>query len=104
MDSMAWLDGSLYPELDAPPSQLMTVAERADFIGRLCAAWDFGVYPYPETIAEIRQPFWREAVDRCQLLTSHTYHLLRRWHALPRLPYLGFTPAFVRDDPYLLAV
>ncbi len=101
---MEWIDGALYPELDESPRQLVTVGERADFIARMCAAWDFGVYPYPETIAEVRKPDWREAVDRCRLLTSHTYHLLRRWHGLEFLPYLGFAPAFVRDDPYLSRV
>ena len=101
---MDWIDGALYPELDEPPMQLVTLNDRADFISRMCAAWDFGVYPVPETIVEVRKPEWREAVDRCRLLTSHTYRLLRRWHRLEQLPYLGFVPAFVRDDPYLSLV
>lgn len=74
---MEWIDGALYPDLDEPPAQLKTPEERADFIARLCSAWDFGILPLPETIAEVRRPEWREAVDRCRLLTSHTYHLLR---------------------------
>ena len=101
---MDWIDGALYPELDEPPAQLVTTNERADFIARMCGAWDFGVYPFPETIVEVRKPTWRAAVDQCRLLTSHTYHLLRRWHGLALLPYLGFVPAFVRNDPYLSQV
>jgi hypothetical protein len=27
--------------------------------------------------------------------------LLREWHGLPRLPYLGQQLAYMRDDPYL---
>jgi len=52
---MDWIDGALYPELDEPPAQLATTDERADFIARMCSAWDFGIYPFPETIAEVRK-------------------------------------------------
>lgn len=95
-----WLDGSLYPDT-SPPQVLLRLAERVDFIARLCAAWDFGVLPEWETIEEIRQPVWREAVAQCRLLTSPTYHLLRTWHGLPPLPYLGQKYAYITDDPNL---
>ena len=72
-----------------------------DFIARLCAAWDFGVVPYKATLDEIRRPVWREAVAACQLLTSHTYHLLRRWHQPGAAPFLGQKLAYIRDDPNL---
>jgi len=52
-------------------------------------------------VAEVRRPEWREAVEACQLLTSPAYHLLRRWHGLPTLPYLGQQLAYIRDDPHL---
>jgi hypothetical protein len=42
-----------------------------------------------ETVAEIHRPAWRESVDATCLLTSPAYHLLRSWHDLPALPYLG---------------
>lgn len=98
MDS--WFDATLYPDID-PPDELLTLADKVDFLARLCAAWDFGVVPYVATIQEIRHPGWKEAVDACQLLTSHTYHLLRRWHGLPDAPYLGQKLAYIRDDPNL---
>ena len=101
---MDWIDTALYPELDTPPQQLLTVDDQADFIARMCGAWDFGIYPFPETITEVRKPEWREAVDRCQLHTSHTSYLLREWHGLSPLAYLGFVPAYIRDDPYLSQV
>jgi hypothetical protein len=96
----SWLDTTLYPDVD-PPEEMVTLADQVDFIARLCAAWDFGVVPYLETIDEIRQPHWRAAVEGCRLLTSHTYHLLRRWHKLPEAPYLGQKLAYIRDDPNL---
>jgi hypothetical protein len=97
---MTWLDGSLYPDQE-PPTVLNSLPEQIDFIARLCAAWDFGVLPRPESIRTIRQAAWREAIDECQLLTSPTYHLLREWHNLPPLPYLGREWAYIRDDPNL---
>lgn len=96
----SWIDGVLYPDVE-PPSSLETLAEQVDFVARLCAAWDSGLLPEAETVEEIRRPTWREAVDACNLLTSPTYHLLRAWHNLPPLPYLGQELAYIRDDPNL---
>lgn len=98
-----WIDGALYPD-EEPPEALETLADRVDFIARLCAAWDYGILPYPETVAEVRRPAWREAVDACRLLTSPTYHLLRSWHGLEPLPYLGARIAYIQDDPNLAYV
>jgi hypothetical protein len=94
------IDGSLYPD-EPPPTVLRTLAEKVDFIARLCSAWDFGILPDAGTLREIRRRAWRAAVDRCRLLTSPTYHLVRRWHGLPSLPYLGSIPASMLGDPNL---
>lgn len=99
-ESPGWIDGTLYPDVE-PPSELSNLADRIDFLARLCSAWDFGLLPRGDTIAEIRQAEWREAVDKCRLLTSPTYHLLRSWHGLERLHYLGQQLAYIRDDPNL---
>ena len=99
----SWIDGILYPDT-APPTELRALAEKVDFLARVCAAWDFGVLPSAETVAEIRRPEWRDAVDACRLLTSPTYHLVRSWHNLPTLPYLGRELAYIRDDPSLAYV
>jgi chromosome condensin MukBEF complex kleisin-like MukF subunit len=98
--SHSWIDGSLYPDVD-PPSEVCSLADRIDFLARLCSAWDFGILPRSETIAEVRRAEWREAVDECRLLTSPTYHLLREWHGLDHLPYLGQQLPYIRDDPNL---
>lgn len=95
-----WVDGTLYPDVD-PPEEFSYIGDQIDFIARLCAAWDFGVVPYLETIREVQRSEWQKAIDHCRLLTSHTYHLLRRWHNLPELPYLGQKLAYIRDDPNL---
>lgn len=95
-----WMDGSLYPDRETPAS-LDTLADQVDFLVRLCGTWDFGVLPDQTTVDEVRRPEWVEAVDQCRLLTSPVYHLLREWHGLERLPYLGRQLAIIRDDPYL---
>lgn len=101
--SPAWLDGTLYPDL-APPERVESLDERVDFLARLCAAWDFGLLPEGETVVEIRRPEWCAAVDACQLLTSPSYHLVRAWHRLPALPYLGQRLAYILNDPNLAYV
>lgn len=98
-----WIDGALYPDLD-PPAALESLEDRVDFLARLCAAWDFGRLPDPQVVAEVRRPEWRAAVEACRLLTSPTYHLVRSWHGLPPLPYLGQRLAHIADDPNLAHV
>lgn len=99
----AWIDGALYPDAD-PPTKLTDLDDRVDFLARLCAAWDFGRLPDPATVAHIRRPEWAAAVDACRLLTSPAYHLLRLWHGLPPLPFLGQRLSYIADDPSLTHV
>jgi hypothetical protein len=97
---LSWIDGSLYPDREVPAT-IDSLAERVDFLARLCGAWDFGVLPSRETIEEIRRPDWSEAVDATRMLTSPSYHLICRWHGLPPQAYLGQQLAYIRDDPSL---
>ena len=94
------VDRSLYPD-ENPPVALETLADRVDYLSRLCASWDFGRLPDPEVAEVIRQAEWRDAVEATRLLTSPAYHLLRVWHGLSRLPYLGQQLAYIRNDPSL---
>jgi hypothetical protein len=103
MNDSSWLDGTLYPDADVPDT-LDTLPLRVDFLARLCAAWDFGLLPTAGTIAEIRRNEWTPAVEACRLLTSPAYHLLRRWHGLAPLAYLGQQFISIRDDPCLARV
>lgn len=97
------IDGALYPDVE-PPRELQTLADRVDFIARLCSAWDFGILPDWVTLVEVRKEAWVQSVETCRLLTSPTYHLLRHWHRLPPVPFLGSTPAYLREDPELAHV
>jgi len=99
----SWLDGALYPDVKVPDA-LDSLPEQVDFLARLCAAWDFGLLPNKDTVREIRKEKWRPAVEACRLLTSPSYHLVRRWHGLPALAYLGQQIAIIRDDPCLSQV
>jgi hypothetical protein len=96
----SWIDSSLYPD-EKPPVKIANIAEMVDFLARLCSAWDFGILPEEDTIEEICRMSWREAVEACQLLTSPSYHLLRVWHGLPELPYLGQSFGYILEDPNL---
>ncbi len=98
--AQGWLDASLYPDEPAPRS-LESLEGRVDFLARLCAAWDFGLLPDAPALVEVARPDWREAVDRCRLLTSPSYHLLRELHGLPAVEFLGSIPAFILEDPSL---
>jgi len=95
-----WIDGSLYPDQEVP-ERLEDLGERIDFISRLCSAWDFGVLPLPETLDEVLKEDWKEAVEETRLLTSCAYHLLREWHGLETLPYLGPQYPHILEDPFL---
>ncbi len=97
---LSWIDGSLYPDTEIPEN-LPTLADRVDFLVRLCGAWDFGILPDWETVEEIRRFDWREAVEETNLLTSPVYHLLRSWHHLEDRPSLGQRLAYIDGDPEL---
>lgn len=96
----SWIDGTLYPDTPVP-RDMPSLSAKVDFLSRLLSAWDFGILPRAETVVEIRRPEWRDAVDACRLLTSPTYHLLRNWHDLEPLPYLGDRISVIADDPNL---
>ncbi len=96
----SWIDGSLCPDVVVPAS-IDSLADRVDFIVRLCGAWDFGVLPGRATLSEICRPDWRAAIDAARLLTSPSYHLVRRWHGLEPQTYCGQQLAYIRDDPSL---
>jgi hypothetical protein len=71
------IDASVYPDLDQPPTDLRSPEERADYLQRLCAAWDFHIHPDPATFALLAT--WKDVFDRYPLATSPAYHALRAW-------------------------
>ena len=72
-----YIDESVYPDLDVPPVDLATPHERADYVHRVCSAWDFYVHPEPATFALFAE--WRDLFDRFPIVTSPAYHAFRAW-------------------------
>lgn len=79
-----YIDTSVYPDYDEPPRLLQTIEAKADYVHRICAAWDFHIHPEPETFALFRG--WREVFDRFPLPLSPAYHAFRAWFGWPPLP------------------
>lgn len=71
------IDGSVYPDVDVPPRSLDSPEARADYVHRICSAWDYGVPPMPETVALFTG--WKDVFDAFPIVTSPAYHALRLW-------------------------
>ena len=96
------LDHSLYPDLDEDelPDELSSLDVAADYIHRLCGAWDFyGFPPSAESLASIRQ--WPQALERFPILQSPAYCALCELVGVPHgppEPYLGRLPWEEQDE------
>lgn len=92
------LDHSVYPEVSPPPAELRSPAEQADYLQRICAAFDFGVFPEPEDWE--RFAGWRAIFDEFPLPCSPAYHTFRACFGWP--PVLrgtcGLTPPWRTQD------
>lgn len=76
-----YIDHSVYPDLEVPSDGLRGSGERADYVHRICAAWDFGLVPEPETFRLFRG--WRDIFDRYPLPHSPAYQAFRAWFGWP---------------------
>ncbi len=74
------IDYSVYPDRDGPVT-LETLEERADYVQRVCAAWDFGIPPTPATTQMFAE--WIDVFDRYPLPHSLSYHAFRAWYGWP---------------------
>ena len=91
------LDHSVYPDIE-PPSDLGTAEEKADYMERVCAAFDYGVAPEEYTLDLLST--WKDIFDRFPYQGSPAYHALRAffgWEPTDRLPYFG-TPYYLELD------
>jgi hypothetical protein len=91
------LDGSVYPDID-PPDDLSTPEDKADYVQRICGAFDFGIVPEGYTLKLLAA--WKDVFDRFPLKSSPAYHALRAfygWEAVEQGPYLG-TPTYIKLD------
>lgn len=80
---MSPIDHSVYPELDEPPLEFLDDYGRADYVHRICTAWDFGIMPDRGTFDLFAG--WKSVFDRFPVLTSPAYHAFRDkygWNAL----------------------
>ena len=98
-----YVDGSLYPD-EAPPASFDDSTTRADYLARVCGAWDFGIVPEPATLALLED--WRAVFDRYPLPASVAYHTFRALYGWPSIgPAAWFPPRTDsdvregRDDP-----
>jgi hypothetical protein len=78
------IDYSVYPDTDELPTLLTKIEDQADYVARICGAWDFGMVPTAETFALFST--WREVFDQFPLLHSPAYAAFRSWFGWPRIP------------------
>jgi hypothetical protein len=91
------LDGSVYPDRD-PPEALDTAEERADYLQRICGAFDHGIPPEEKTLRLLAT--WRTVFDLFPLVSSPAYHALRAyfgWPAVERAPFFS-EPVYAKFD------
>lgn len=102
-----YIDGSVYPDVD-PPLELVTPEDKADYLHRICSAWDFGIDPEDETVQLLSG--WKEVFDRYPIAASPAYHVLRAWYGWEPVPrprditypepwYVALDRTEDRDDP-----
>jgi hypothetical protein len=75
------LDSSLFPDVAEPPQTLPTDADKADYVARVCGAWDFGLVPTAETFGLFRS--WRDVFDRFPISSSPSYTAFRMLYGWP---------------------
>ena len=91
------LDHSVYPDVP-PPASLDTDEDKADYVQRICGAFEFGIVPEMETIHLFAA--WKSVFDKFPLRASPAYHAFRTyfgWEPVEQLPFLG-TPAYIKLD------
>jgi len=77
------IDYSVYPDFDDLPWELATIEDKADYLSRVCAAWDFGVPPTVETFALFAG--WRHVFDQFPLRHSAAYAAFRTIFGWPTI-------------------
>jgi len=72
------LDHSVYPDIHPPPKDLPSAEDKADYLHRICGAFDFGIFPEPADWEQFAG--WKEIFDRFPLPDSPGYHAFRAWY------------------------
>jgi len=77
------IDYSVYPDVEDLPAELATAESKADYVARVCGAWDFGIVPEIETFRLLNG--WREVFDCFPLLHSPAYAAFRTLFGWPAI-------------------
>ena len=85
------IDQSVYPDRDDPPRDLPTIFDKADYVHRICTAWDFGIHPEPVTFKLFAS--WKDVFDKFPVATSPGYHAFRMWFQWEPVPFPPDIPA-----------
>jgi hypothetical protein len=83
------LDYSVYPDLEQLPDTLDSPEQKADYLARVCGAWDFGIVPTAETFALFQD--WETIFEQFPRRSSPAYAAFRAyfgWSCLPGEPIL----------------
>jgi hypothetical protein len=72
------IDHSVYPDVDTLPIELVTPEDRADYVARICNAFDFGIIPTVETIELFAD--WKEVFDKFVVPHSPAYAAFRDYY------------------------
>lgn len=97
-----YIDHSVYPDRSHAHDLITTFEtdiERADYVERICAAWDFDIRPEKATFALFRD--WKHIFDEFPLLHSPAYHTFRAifgWEDMPKEGGTNITPIYVKLD------
>ncbi len=88
------LDHTVYPDEEAP-SQLVTPEQKADYVHRICSAFDFGIAPEKPTVDLFVR--WRDIFDRFPHPAFHAFRAYFGWEPVERRPYFG-EPGYCKLD------
>ena len=78
------IDQTVYPDERQPPCELATLAAQADYVQRICAAFDFGIVPERADWKRFRE--WTAIFIAFPLPHSPAYHTFRAWYGWEPVP------------------
>lgn len=89
------IDESVYPDV-LPPDEFVTDEEVADYVARICGAWDFGMPPEVGTIELLAR--YKRIFDMYPLSHSVGYHAFRELYGLSPIEGQVLEAAYERID------
>ncbi|PSB29607.1 hypothetical protein [Chlorogloea sp. CCALA 695] len=72
------LDYSVYPDIEDLPQTLHSPEDKADYVARICHAWDFGIVPTLETFELFGD--WQEIFNEFVVPHSPAYAAFRDYY------------------------